>query len=77
MEMLLELYRRTHSGGTTEVCDLVSMHRGPVGPAYKALDHLLERGLIMVASGAGRRFRRLKLSEAALAEMTTKFPEFV
>ena len=70
--MLLELFRRTVDGHSTEVCDLISMGVRPVAVAYDSLDRLIFYGLIRASDG-GRRFRRLELSPPAFTAIRNLF----
>jgi hypothetical protein len=49
-------------GQAVEVCDLISVPCVPATTAQKCLDHLLDRGLVRLGRGPGKRFRTVELA---------------
>lgn len=67
--ILLRLVSRTAFSRSTEVCDLISIPYVPATTAQRCLDYLLVMGLVNLASGPGKRFRRVQLSSNTFEDL--------
>ena len=65
--LLLYLHGREVRGQVTEICDLLSSAHVPARVADRYLEMMVQSGMITVSAGPGRRFRKISLSDKALA----------
>jgi hypothetical protein len=67
--ILLRLVSRTAFSRSREVCDLISIPNVPATTAQRCLDYLLAIGLVDLAIGPGKRFRKVQLSSQAIENL--------